>query len=67
MDSAKLKYVIERSGFTQTRLAYELGMSKNTLNLKVNGKLRMNIQEAEMICTKLGITDPHEKADIFLK
>ena len=67
MDSAKLKYVIARSGYTQIRLAKELGLCKNTLNLKVNGKLPLNISEVETICTKLGITDPHEKVDIFLK
>lgn len=41
-------------------------MSKNTLNSKVNGKIPFNTIEIEAICEKLGITDPAEKALIFL-
>lgn len=66
MSTNKLKGKIVEAGFTQRSLALEIGMSKNTLNSKVNGKIPFNTIEIEAICEKLGITDPAEKALIFL-
>lgn len=65
MSTNKLKGKIVEAGFTQRSLALEIGMSKNTLNSKVNGKIPFNTIEIEAICEKLGITDPAEKALIF--
>lgn len=67
MDINKLKYAIARAGYTQKSLAAELGYSKNGFNLKVNGKLPLNIDEVTVICSKLGIVSTEEKVDIFLK
>ena len=39
MASNKLKGKIAEAGYSQRSLALELGMSKNTLNSKVNGKI----------------------------
>lgn len=66
MASNKLKAKIVEAGFSQRSLARELGMSKNTLNSKVNGKIPFNTVEIERICEKLGIHDGAEKASIFL-
>lgn len=66
MSTNKLKGKIVEAGYTQRSLALEIGMSKNTLNSKVNGKIPFNTVEIEAICMKLGITDPAEKALIFL-
>ena len=66
MDKARLKMAIENAGYTQTSLAEELGYSKNTFNLKVNGKLGIKVDEANLILEKLNIKDPLEKASIFL-
>jgi len=66
MNKARLKMAIENAGYTQTSLAKELGYKKNTFNLKVNGKLGMKVDEANLILDKLGINDPVEKANIFL-
>lgn len=66
MSSNKLKGRIVEAGYSQRSLAREIGMSKNTLNSKVNGKTPFNTVEIELICAKLGIVDPAEKAIIFL-
>lgn len=62
----KLKGKIVEAGYSQRSLAKELGMSKNTLNSKVNGKIPFNTVEIELICKKLDIHDGAEKAAIFL-
>lgn len=66
MSTNKLKGRIVEAGYSQRSLAQEIGMSKNTLNSKVNGKTPFNTVEIELICSKLGIVDPVEKAVIFL-
>ncbi len=66
MPNRKLKGKIAEAGYSQRSLAAELGMSKNTLNSKINGKIPFNTLEIERICEKLGIVDGNEKAAIFL-
>lgn len=66
MPNRKLKGKIAEAGYSQRSLAAELGMSKNTLNSKINGKIPFNTLEIERICEKLGIVDGTEKAAIFL-
>lgn len=66
MVTNKLKGKIVEAGYSQRSLALELGISKNTLNAKINGKLPFNTVEIEKICEKLGIHDCVEKASIFL-
>lgn len=62
----KLKGKIAEAGFSQRTLAEALGMSKNTLNAKVNGKVPFNTVEIELICKVLDIRDITEKVAIFL-
>ncbi len=62
----KLKGKIVEAGYTQKSLAKEIGMSKNTLNSKINGKIPFNTDEIERICSCLSIVNPVEKASIFL-
>lgn len=62
----RLKGKIIEAGFTQRALAAQMGMTKNTLNNKVNGKTPFNLDEAEKLCAILGIRDDAEKAQIFL-
>jgi len=66
MEVNKLKGKIAEAGFSQRSLAEALGMSKNTLNAKVNGKVPFNTVEIELICKALRIHDVTEKATIFL-
>lgn len=51
---------------TQTRLAKEIKVSKNTLNAKINGKGFFDTKEIDDICNILNITDGNLKANIFL-
>jgi DNA-binding XRE family transcriptional regulator len=62
----KLAGRIIECGFNQRTLAAKIGMSKNTLNNKINGKSAFNTNEIEVICLILGITSSSDKADIFL-
>ncbi|MBU5453343.1 helix-turn-helix domain-containing protein [Pseudoflavonifractor sp. MSJ-30] len=66
MTGNKLKGKIAEAGYSQRSLAEALGMSKNTLNSKVNGKIPFNTVEIQQICARLGIHDLQEKASIFL-
>jgi len=66
IDSNRLAGRIIAAGYTRTSLAKELGMSKNTLCDKVNGKRPFNTVEIQSMCEKLGITSCEEKAQIFL-
>jgi Helix-turn-helix. len=66
MNKWKLKEQIEKAGFTQFSLAKELGMSKNTLNGKINGHVCFDTEQIGRICDLLHITDNSLKAEIFL-
>ncbi len=66
MNVNKLKAAIVESGYTQVSLAKELGVSKNTINAKINGKSRLFVDEACAICELLNISDDKQKASIFL-
>ena len=60
-----LKGKIMAAGYTQESLAREMGISKNTMSAKVNGK-SLYVDEAEKMCYILGINEPYERAQIFL-
>lgn len=62
----RLRSAIVSAGYTQKRLASEIGMSKNTISAKINGKGYFNTQEIDNICNILGINDCNEKTKIFL-
>ena len=62
----KLKGAMVQAGYTQLSFAKQLNMSKNTLNAKMNGKSKIYIDEANVMCEVLGIVDEKEKCDIFL-
>lgn len=66
VNKALFRMAVLRAGYTQTQLAKELGVSKNTLSNKVNGRVNVTVVEAQKICEILHITDNVEKAQIFL-
>ena len=66
VDKNKLRGAIVRAGYTQLTFAAKLGMSKNTLNSKVNGRSPITTEEAKLMCRELGIVDAREKEEIFL-
>ena len=67
MDGNRLKGKLREAGFSQRSLANSLGIGRNTLNLKINGKVPFNTKEVEEICEKLGIRDSRERVAIFLE
>ncbi|MDR1585643.1 MAG: helix-turn-helix transcriptional regulator [Prevotellaceae bacterium] len=62
----KLNGKIAENGLTQKSLAHIIGISKNSLCSKINGKSAFNVNEIEDICDALNISSSVEKADIFL-
>lgn len=67
MDKLRLMSVMAGKGMTQTKLAALLGMSKNSLCEKINGKRSFKADEIIGICNALGIEDSAKKAKIFLE
>ncbi|MBO5569619.1 MAG: helix-turn-helix transcriptional regulator [Clostridia bacterium] len=65
----KLKFLgkMVEAGYTQKSLADEINLSENTLGSRINGKSAFDTDEIEKICAAFGITDPVEKATIFLQ
>lgn len=66
VNTCKLKAVMVELGFSQVSLASQLGMSKNTLNAKLNGRAKITVDEAKELCDVLGLTDNKIKCEIFL-
>lgn len=65
INSNALRGKIAAAGLTQRELGKLIGVSENTMSAKVNGKSKIWVSEAELLCDILGITDPTEKAQIF--
>lgn len=66
MNVNKLKGRMVEAGYTQRTLAIATKMSENTLSSKLNARRPFNTDEVLVICELLHITDPVEKAQIFL-
>ena len=62
----KLIGIMAEKGFSQRKLANELGVSKNTINAKLRGKSRFDTEEASRLCEILNIEDDALKLEIFL-
>ena len=61
-----LKSYMALSGHNNRTLSIALGVSKNTIGDKINGKTPFNTCEVARICELCNITDPQAKIDIFL-
>lgn len=57
---------LAKAGFTQRKLAELIGMSKNTLCSRVNGKSYFDTEEIDKICEALNIVSSRQKSEIFL-
>ena len=65
MNTKKIKSAMLEAGYSQRSLAKEMNMSLNALNAKINGKRRIYVDEAYLLCMLLGI--PRNKMnEIFL-
>lgn len=67
VDTNLLKGKIVAAGYTQRELASEAGMSTNSLNAKINGRKAFDADEVIRLCNLLGIVNPQEKCEIFLR
>lgn len=66
INTNRLKAAIVGAGMSQVQLAKVVGMNKNTLSAKINGKASFNVDEVMKICATLGIQSDQEKCLIFL-
>lgn len=71
VDLKKLKALMVLRDYTQETLtaaakAKGYKTSKNTINAKVTGRSKMTCEDADMFIDLLDITDPVERAAIFL-
>lgn len=66
LNKNKLLGAIVSAGMTQNQVASKIGVSKNTFSAKINGKSCFDTAQVEKICEVIGVTDPVEKANIFL-
>lgn len=62
----KLQAKMIEAGYSQKTLADAVGMSKNTMNAKINGTAQFNVGEVMKLCDVLHINTPEEKCAIFL-
>lgn len=58
MNGNLLRGKIVEKGYTQEKLAKEVGISSNSLSRKLLGKREFTLTEVVSICKILGITDP---------
>lgn len=65
MNFLKIKAALVERGYTQTELAKEMNMSKNTLNFKLNGKSDLTVPEMWQMCQILNISK-EQIPEIFL-
>lgn len=66
VDKRELTARMVRAGYNQRSLARAIGVSKNTICDKINGKRPFDTEEIESICALLSITAGQDKIDIFL-
>ena len=66
MNLNRLRGIMAEQRITQRDLAKSIGIAENSLSNKLNGRYAFNTDEAIKICDVLNISDPKDKADIFL-
>lgn len=66
IDYNKMRAARVEVGITQKQMAELMGLSENTYNAKECGKRPVNVDEVVTFCKVTGITDPRERALIFL-
>lgn len=67
VDTQYLENLINESGIKKTFLAERLGISIQTLRMKIIGKSDFTIREVNILCKELGITKLSDKEKIFNK
>ena len=67
VDTQMLENIISQSGKKKTYLADQIGISVQSLRLKMNNELDFKSSEVAMLCKELGITQLTKKEKIFFK
>jgi len=65
INQQKLEGAIRAAGYTEGRLAKEIGISANTFSTKKK-KGTFTLAQVEKICRIVEIVKPEDKCDIFL-
>lgn len=65
INTKKLKAALVEKSFTQRSLSKEIGISKNTLNAKINGKAPISIEEATKLARVLELSKEDFDAIFF--
>lgn len=65
-DTAEIKNIIRKKGFTLDSLSKKIKMSRTTLSYKINNKVEFNATEIKEIQNALGLTDD-ERDFIFFR
>lgn len=65
-NTIELKKEMLDAGISQRKLSDITGITKNTLNRKINNYSEFTGLEISAVCNALGIVDPVRKCDIFL-
>lgn len=71
VDVNRLRSRMVLMGYTQKSLVAEMNArglktSENTFSSKMNGRSQFDCDDADIICDILEVTEPAEKAEIFL-
>lgn len=66
MEKGLIKYWLSKNNMSQKELANKLGITENTLSLKINGSLSTTTKDALKICEILHINSLEDRAKIFL-
>lgn len=71
VDVNRLRSRMVLMGHTQKSLVAEMNArglktSENTFSSKMNGRSQFDCDDADIICEILEVTEPEEKAEIFL-
>lgn len=66
VNTAEFKKAMIDAGISQRKLSEKSGISKNSLNRKINRKSEFTSSEIAVVCDCLGITDAETKCLIFL-
>lgn len=66
MEKSLIKYWLSKNNMSQKELANKLGITENTLSLKINGSLSTTTKDALKICEILHINSLEDRAKIFL-
>lgn len=66
MKANLLRGAIVAQNMTMQQAAKLIGISRNSMSMRMNGKVPFNADEIERLCDLLNITEPSQKVEIFL-